>query len=155
MSEKERLRIWDLGCLGITSVLWTSFEWEDLLTLDPVFVRTRDEHEDRGLAGRSLPHLIFSTAHKLCHSDNPVSKRIQRRLEFLHSKTVEEFDQHSEERDDHGCVGHVCKQSEDIPGFVWALMTDPKEETRRHGRHFLEGLAFEAVKLWMKEQVQS
>ena len=155
MSETERLRIWDLGCIGITSVLWTSFEWEDLLTLDPVFVRAKDEHKERGLAGRTLPHLVFSTAHKLCHSENPISKSIQRRLEFLHAKTVEEFESREEEHEDHGCLGHVCEQSEDLPGFLWTLLTDPRDRIRRHGLHFVEGIAFDAVKLWLKQRVQS
>jgi hypothetical protein len=154
MNPGERLKVWDLGCVGISAVLWTSFDWEDLLTLDPIFARARERHgEGEGAASRT-EHLIFTMAHKTCHSENPVSRKIQKRLEVIHADTVRRLAEVEFHCRPGGCLGPSCRETEDVPGLLWVLLTDARDEVRRHGLYFVEGFALQAVKGWLRNRVE-
>ena len=89
MTGRERLRVWEIGCPGVDAILWTSFEWDELLNLDAFFVRVKNKHAKRAFPNDTIEHLVFAAAHEMCHWENSVSNKIQRYLEVMHSKAVE------------------------------------------------------------------
>ena len=153
MRDGRRRRIWDLGCVGINAILWTSFDWEDLLTLDRVFVDAKNDRAELPHGEHTLDHLIFTLAHRMCHWENPTSRRIQRRLEILHANAVEQFEGYALMPDVHGCRGHACAKTGEIPELLWALLTDPRDNVNKHGLYIVEGVARRAVKAWLEDAV--
>ena len=151
MTDRERLPIWGIGCSGIDAVLWTSFEWDELLNLDAFFVRVKNGHAKRALANETLEHCVFAVAHKMCHWENPVSSKIQRYLEVMHSKAMEETEEIKVSDDLSKCAGIICGEGkqEDLPGTLWSLLSDSREKVRSCGYLLVQRVALKAMKSWL------
>lgn len=154
MNGRERLRVWEIGCAGIDAVLWTSFEWDELLNLDPFFVRVKDKHTKRAFPNDTIEHLVFAAAHEMCHWENPVSNKIQRYLEVMHSKAVKETEENNVPNHIGGCGGSACGEGkeEDLPGTLWALLSDSRKQVRSYGKCLLQRVALKAMKSWLAVQ---
>ena len=153
MKKERRRRIWELGCVSINAILWTSFDWEDLLTLDRIFVDAKNDRAQHPHGEQTFDHLIFTLAHRMCHCENPTSRKIQRRLEVLHANALKQFKGYALTADAHGCLGHACAETEEIPELLWALLTDPRENVNKYGLYIVEGVARRAVKVWLEDTV--
>ena len=151
MTDQKRRRIWEIGCAGIDAVLWTSFEWDELLNLDTFFVRVQNEHTKRALANETLEQLVFAAAHKMCHFGNPVSNKIQRYLEVMHSKAMEETEQISVPDDFSECSANVHGEGkdEDLSGTLWSLLSDSRKRMRSYGMFYVQRVTLKAMKSWL------
>ena len=151
MTRRERLRLWEIGCAGIDAVLWTSFDWDELLNLDPFFLRVREDHALRALEKETVEHLIFAEAHKMCHWQNPVSKKMQKCVSIMHEKAVDRVEKIQLSEDTCGCadISFGLEEEADLPGALWALLSDPCAIRRRHGSHLVQRVSLRAMKSWL------
>jgi hypothetical protein len=146
-----RRRIWEVNCFGLDAVLCTTFDPDELRTLGTEF---RSADEIPCLSELKVPPslIVYGVAHKACHSDNPTSRRIERRLDVLHGQALE-----AAERSDPvdvltGCYASVEEAGQELAGCLWAVLTDPRTELRQQGLFWVQGLMIRSLTHWMKSR---
>ena len=146
-----RRRIWEINCFGLDAVLCTSFDPDELLTLDPQF-RSAGAipcHPDLKMP----PSLIvYGVAHKACHSDNPASRRIEKRLDVLHERALEATGRADPVDILAGCYAAVDEAGQELAGCLWAVLTDPRSDLRLQGLFWVQGLMIRALTHWMESR---
>lgn len=142
-----RRRIWELNCFGIDAVLCTSFDPDELLSLD---AGLRCNIPERPGIVVPTPLIIYGVAHKACHTENPVSRKIERRLDCLHERILRECAGMDEI--DTLVKGYQASEEagEDLAGCLWSILTDPRAELRQQGLFWVQGLMIRSLQHWMR-----
>lgn len=142
-----RRRIWQIGCAGIDAVLSTSFDADELVMIDREFVQVYAIPDHPGV--RVPPELlVYSLAHRACHSDNPTSRAIDKRLNAMHARAIEEFEGGEKEDVLAGCYLAASENDGNLCGCVWAVLTDPRPELRKHDAVWVQGLFVRSMRHW-------
>jgi hypothetical protein len=144
----ERRRIWQLNCIGLDAVLCTSFDADELLSVDEALRSSCNIPEDPGIV---LPKalIVYGVAHKACHSDNPVSRKIERRLDAMHERALENTSSLDKVDVLVDCYEASEATRDDLAGCVWSVLTDPRQELRQHGVFWVQGLMIRSLLHWM------
>jgi hypothetical protein len=142
-----RRRIWEIGCFPVDAVLCTSFDADELVVIDRGFARAYAIPEHPGV--RIPPEiLVYGIAHRSCHSENPASLRIERRLDAMHACTILELASMDPVEALAACHAAASENSDDLPGRLWALLTDPRPELRQHDQFWVQGLLIRSLLHW-------
>lgn len=143
-----RRRIWEIGCIGIDAVLASSFDSDELPAIDAAFHSARVSPAAPGL---TLPQdlLAFGIAHHLCHDENPYSCKIEKRLDAMHAVAVRAMERIAPEQVLASCYGAVEENREDIPGLIWAILTDPRLALRRWDAYWVHALVHRSLRHWL------
>lgn len=146
-----RRRIWQVGCPGLDSILCTSFDPDELLGLDPAFSAVYDIPDHPGIA---VPHeiLVYGVAHRMCHEDNAASRRIERRLDAMHARLIEEFQGLEDVEVLARCYGASSEGGGELAGCIWGVLTDPRPNVRRHGMFWIQGVTIRAMMHWLRSR---
>ena len=145
-----RRRIWEIDCFGMDTVLSTSFDADELMMIDSHFKSVYDipDHPDV-----KVPHeiLVYAMAHKACHTKNVTSEKIDRRLNAMHSKAIEAFDRANKIEVISECYYVTGDNDGDVPGCIWAVVSDSRKELRQHARVWIQSFTIRAMRYWMAE----
>ncbi len=143
-----RRRIWEVNCFGLDAVLCTSFDADELLSLDSTLRTACDIPEHPGLMV-PRPLIVYGVAHKACHSDNPTSRMIERRLDAMHKRALDESQSADKVDVLANCYAVAEEAGEDLAGCLWTVLTDPRCELRQQGLFWVQGLAIRSLVHWM------
>ncbi len=144
-----RRRLWELNCLGLDAVLCTSFDADELLTIDDELKSRCALPEHAGvLVPRSL--IVYGAAHKACHSENPVSRKIERRLDAMYVRMLENTVRMDEVEVLANCYEAAEEARDDLAGCLWSVLTDPRKELRQQGLFWVQGLLIRSLMHWMR-----
>ena len=143
----ERRRLWEIGCSGMDAVLCTSFDADELTLIDGRFKAAYDIPDHPGVR---VPYesIVYAMAHRACHSDNSTSRKIESRLNGMHSRVIEAFARADRVDVLSGCYT-AAENPDDLGGCMWAVLTDPREDLKRHGLLWIQGLMNRAMLYWM------
>jgi hypothetical protein len=143
-----RRRLWEISCFGLDAILCTSFDPDEILALDSS-LRTACEIPEppECMVPRSL--IVYGVAHKACHSDNPVSRMIERRLDAMHRRALEETESRDKMDVLANCYAASEEAGEDLAGCLWTVLTDPRSELRQQGLFWVQGLMIRSLLHWM------
>ena len=146
-----RRRIWEINCFGLDAVLCTSFDPDELLTLGS---ELRSASAIPSFPDLKLPHslIVFGVAHKACHSDNPTSRQIEKRLDVLHEQAVEAIGRGDPMDVLAGCYAAVATAGQELAGCLWAVLTDSRTDLRQQGLFWVQGLMIRALTHWMESR---
>jgi hypothetical protein len=142
-----RRRIWQVGCIGIDAVLSTSFDADELVMIDREFEQVYAIPDHPGV---KVPHelLVYGMAHRACHSDNPTSERIEKRLNAMHARVIEEFERGDKTDVLENCYLAASEYHGNLAGCAWAMLTDPRPELRQHDLFWVQGLLVRSLLHW-------
>ena len=147
----KRLWIWELGCFGLDAILTSSFDADELINVNRSFESAYKipDHPDI-----KIPHdlIIYGMAHKACHSWNLASEGIEARLNAMHAPVIQSLLRADPLDALAACYRAASDDHEDLPGFVWAALTDPRDEFCEHGRFFAQGITIRAMKFWLRSR---
>ena len=147
----ERRRIWELGCFGLDAILTTSFDADELINVNRGFSLAYKvpDHPDI-----KIPHdlIIYGMAHKACHSWNKASEGIEARLNVMHASVIQSLSRANSLDALAACYQAAANDHEDLPGFIWAALTDPRDEFCEHGRFFAQGITTRAMMFWLRNR---
>lgn len=120
--------LWDLSCVAKDAVLFTSFAWQEL---ELVARETGFPLEDT-LPARAPARApaVFNAAHNACADRNPFSERLQSILEAVHEEAVLRVATTPADEILERCLGDLTALPVPLAGFVWAVLTDPRESMR-------------------------
>lgn len=149
---KTRRHLWELGCSPMDAVLWTSFDWEDLVNLDSSIADARRKHAEHASANPAPDHIVFAVAHRFCHEGGPVAQKIEKFLNIMHRRTVDSLAALPSAQVLDYLAQTPYEELEDLGGVLWAIFSDPREELRGYDLSFAQGLALRAVKAWLSRQ---
>ncbi|MBI3856698.1 MAG: hypothetical protein HY293_13505 [Planctomycetes bacterium] len=144
-----RRRIWEINCFALDAVLCTSFDADELLSIDSK-LRSACEIPDHPGVLVPRPLIVYGVAHKACHSENPTSCRIEKRLDAMHERALEVAG-----RADNVDVLTTCYAASegevgDLAGCLWSVLTDPRQDLRQQGLFWLQGLMIRSLTCWMR-----
>jgi len=144
-----RKRIWELNCFGLDAVLASSFDPDELLSLDES-MRARCNIPDH--PGVMVPKalIVYGVAHKACHSDNPVSRKIEKRLDAMYERMLDESGRKEQIDVLVTCYEASEEAREDLAGCLWSVLTDPRQELRQQGLFWVQGLLIRSLLHWMR-----
>lgn len=144
MARGTRKRIWEVDCVSMDGALAGSFDWRELANFLDGAGRL---HAQRGNGPESLSALnVQGLVHHACHSENPLSLRLEKLLNRWHDETI---------------GGIVCCDQEDLmrlvlaypfserrqtAGLCWALGTDPRAEADCIRRRFHQRFQIESLR---------
>ena len=144
-----RKRIWEVNCFGLDAVLCTSFDPDELLNIDEQLRSRCDIPDHPGvLVPRGL--LIYGVAHKACHTDNPLSRKIERRLDAMYRHILDDSGRRDEVDVLATCYEASQEAREDLAGCLWSVLTDPRKELRQQGLFWVQGLLIRSLLHWMR-----
>jgi hypothetical protein len=143
-----RRRIWELNCIGLDAVLCTSFDPDELLSIDEELRSSSDIPDHPGvMVPKAL--IVYGVAHKACHSDNPVSRKIERRLDAMHERMLE-ISARKEKVDVLLCCYEASEEArDDLAGCLWSVLTDSRRELRQQGLFWVQGVMIRSLLHWM------
>ncbi len=142
----KRRRLWDLACPGLDAVLSTSFDADELLSIDRRFQSATAIPEHPGLPV-SPALLVYAVAHRACHSDNPTSRQIESRLNAMHARLIEALAAREEVHVLATCYA-AGESREDLAGHLWTLLSDPRPRLRKHDLFWVQGVMIRALLHW-------
>jgi hypothetical protein len=145
----SRRRIWELNCLGLDAILCTSFDPDELLTIDED-LRARCAIPEHPGVRVPRPMIVYGAAHKACHTDNRVSRKIEKRLDAMYGHLLDRSG-----RMDQFDVLMTCYEAseearEDLPACLWTVLTDSRKELRQQGLFWVQGLMIRSLLHWMR-----
>lgn len=144
-----RRRIWELNCFGLDAILCTSFDSDELLSLDAELRSSCDIPEHPGvMVPKAL--IVYGVAHKACHSDNPVSRKIEKRLDHLHERVLEDSARMDKMDVLVACYEASDEARDDLAGCLWSVLTDPRKELRQQGLFWVQGLMIRSLLHWRR-----
>lgn len=144
-----RKRIWELNCFGLDAVLCTSFDPDELLALDPE-VRSGCQIPEH--PGVIVPQglIVYGVAHKACHTDNPISRKIEKRLDAMHERVLGDASRMDKVDVLVHCYEAAEEAGEDLAGCLWSVLTDPRQELRQQGLFWVQGVMIRSLLHWMR-----
>jgi hypothetical protein len=144
-----RKRIWELNCFGLDAVLATSFDPDELLALDDSMRERCDIPDHPGvIIPKSL--IVYGIAHKACHSDNPVSRKIEKRLDAMYERLLADSGRMDQIDVLVNCYEASEEARDDLAGCLWTVLTDPRKELRQQGLFWVQGVLIRALLHWMR-----
>jgi len=144
----DRRRIWELNCLGLDAVLCTSFDPDELLSVDESLRSCCDIPEHPGvLVPREL--IVYGVAHKACHTDNSVSRKLEKRLDAMYGRMLEDSGRMDQIDVLVNCYAASQEAREDLAGCLWSVLTDPRKDLRQQGLFWVQGLLIRSLLHWM------
>ncbi len=122
---------WHMDCLGVVAVLGLGFSKKQQQRLATKFRLTNSEG-DQDTTG------IFLDLHEACHNHEHLVREINKDLGKRFSETVKRVRSSSSEE--------VSKHQTDFPlPFIWATLSDHREDVRLEGRKCLHGFLLKAL----------
>jgi hypothetical protein len=149
-----RRKIWQIGCVGIDAVLGTSFEPDELVQVDRKFEELYSIPDHPGI---QVPHglLVYGAAHRACHSDGVTSRAIERRLNAMHARVIQEFESGDKVDVLSNCYLAASENHGNLAGCLWAVLTDPRPELRQHDLFWVQGIMLRSLRCWMDSRLAS
>jgi hypothetical protein len=145
----DRRRIWELNCLGLDAVLCTSFDPDELLSVDESLRSCADIPDHPGVVvPRAL--IVYGVAHKACHTDNPVSRKLEKRLDAMYGPMLEDSGRMDQIDVLVNCYEASEEAREDLAGCLWSVLTDPRKELRQQGLFWVQGLLIRSLLHWTR-----
>ncbi len=128
-----RRHLWDLDCLERDLVLATSFDWQELEAF------CRGEGMDPGVSPEGLPrdYVTLALVHKACHEETPLATRIEGFLNQVHRHEIRLIATICPCVLERETMAREPEAIRDIPGFLWAVLSDPREGIRPVERHIV------------------
>lgn len=83
-----RKRIWEIDCWSLDTAIAASFDWRDFVNILQGSGHSFDPSKPESLLDLQAQCLI----HEYCHSENPVSIRIENLMNEWHKRTLDLFD---------------------------------------------------------------
>jgi len=144
-----RRRLWELNCFGLDAVLCTSFDPDELLAIDADLRSGCEIPEHPGLM---IPKalIIYGVAHKACHTENPISRKIEKRLDAMHARVLNESAQKDKVDVLVTCYETSEEAREDLAGCLWSVLTDGRQELRQQGLFWVQGVMIRSLLHWMR-----
>ncbi|HXG63231.1 MAG TPA: hypothetical protein VNO22_17810 [Planctomycetota bacterium] len=120
--------LWELSCAAKDAVLSTSFTWQELELL----AREAGVPLEDALPGESPARApaVLNAAHNACADRNPFSERLQDILEAVHEEAVLRVATTSTDEILERCLQELADLPVPLAGFLWAVLTDPRESMR-------------------------
>lgn len=125
--DTERRHIWDLNCMEKDVVLASSFGWQELEALC----------KGAGLdpscdCPHGLPrdYAVCVLAHEACHEGTGAALRIEGFLNRVHRAEVRLVSESCPGSIHQRCVVAEMEHIPNLPGLLWAVLSDPREELR-------------------------
>ena len=131
-----RKRIWDVDCLSLDGALAASFDWRDLMNI----LQSSGHDADLRLPESILEIRAQLMIHAHCHSENPLSLKIESLLNQWHAPTIESVQEMRPEEIHSFISTHDLHDRKKMAGIFWALGADSRDELNRlrrflHQRH--------------------
>ncbi len=145
-----RKNIWEMDCLSLTTILAGALDWKELAN----FLSGLSAAEAVQLPNQScFSHCeekirVYSIAHQLCHSQNPVSERLQAYFVAQYENEIAQVDSLEIPELCHFTKQEKLEEIKNIFGFIWALATDQREKVDPVRVFFLHRFLGEAVSDW-------
>ena len=141
----DRARIWEADCGLFDAVLSFSFETEELLNC----CRSAGV-EVRACRCHDLGAAVLGTVHRICHDDTPLARLMERRLNVVHGRALEQVAAEGFEALGAALTRGPLFEVDDLAGKLWALAVSahPDAEglrTNVRGRLALTGLQLIAL----------
>ncbi len=118
-----RKRIWEVDCWSLDAAIAGSFDWRDLINIlqgsGHVFDLRRPEY--------LLESQAHTLIHECCHSENPVSIRIESLLNEWHKKAITQLDSKTPAEVVQYALALSWKKRASYAGMFWALGSDSRE----------------------------
>lgn len=131
--------LWHADCLGAVAVLGLGFNKKQQQRLAAKF------HLAGGGEGDPDPVRIFLELHEACHSHEPLVREINKELRKRFGETVKRVRNSSPEE--------MTEHRTDLPlPFIWAALSDSREEVRLEGRRRLHGLLLRMLASHSREE---
>ena len=118
-----RKRIWEVDCWSLDAAVAASFEWRDLINILQGNGHQFDLNKSEALLELRAQCMI----HEHCHSENPVSLRIENLLNEWNKKTIELFDRWDLSKISEYVLTVSLKDKSLHAGLFWALGSDARE----------------------------
>ena len=125
-ADRSEARLWDLECQWIDMILCTVFDAYELRSLLPADLPDADPSHP------TPEHLAwFGIAHHFCHSDNRVSRSIEKRIAFLHGNLAAELESQTPEQVWDRVTKTVERGGSQVGGLAWALAKTHRTDLSR------------------------
>ncbi len=118
-----RKRIWEVDCLSLDAAMAASFDWRELINMLQAEGRQFDFRKPEPL----LEYQAHCLIHEYCHSENPVSLRIENLLHEWHKRTVLLFDAWTPSEIAEHVLSIPLGKKAAFAGLFWALGSDARE----------------------------
>jgi hypothetical protein len=123
----QRRRFRDLSCAAKDAAVWTSFAWEELRDLAVRMFYPLDEPAG-STPGSAVA--VMCAVHRACDEENTFSGRIEELLEEMHEETVLRVAATAPDELISWLGADLSKLPLPLAGFVWAVVSDPRESMR-------------------------
>ncbi|MBI3306338.1 MAG: hypothetical protein HYZ84_00825 [Candidatus Omnitrophica bacterium] len=118
-----RKRIWEVDCWSLDAAMAGSFDWRELVNMLQGHGHSFDLRKPESLLEIQVQYLT----HEYCHSENPISTKIESLLNDWHKKTIEYLDRSTlAEIAEHVLTFSWTKKSS-YAGLFWALGSDARD----------------------------
>ena len=117
----DRLRIWEVDCLLLDSILALSFEPEELLT------RCQSAGVPLRLCDCASARQVLHAVHEASHADTPLARLVEHNLDVLHRASLERLEGGLLEELHDELRGADLWSVADLAGKLWALATSSGE----------------------------
>lgn len=117
-----RKRIWDVDCLSLDAAMAASFEWKELINILEAHGRRFDLTKPEAV----LEFQAQVAAHEFCHSENPVSLKIESLLNEWHKKILENFDLRTPAEVAEYVLTNSWNKKSAYGGIFWAIGSDAR-----------------------------
>lgn len=138
-----------MSCLAIDTVLASSFEHAQLLEMFPELERDMIELQSNCRMHLEPDQLIYGMAHKACHDDGRISRRVHAVLNQRHREAIHAVRVASPQAVLEMCAAYAHDAAR-LPGMLWALLTDPREDLRRYLPAIVQGVMLRSIRNWME-----
>jgi len=127
-----RKRVWDVDCLSMDAALSSTFESREIIN----YLSEAANYLDLGLPESSLEVQAHLLIHHYCHSENPISLKIETLLNLCHDKVLAGWERKAVEDIQREIFRLNWEEKRDRAGFIWALAVDPRDEVSGMRRVF-------------------
>lgn len=118
----SRKRIWEIDCVSLDAAVAGSFGWRELVNILQSSGHEFDLQKEEGFLEFQAQCLI----HECCHSENPVSLRVENLLNSWHAKTLETLSGWPPSQvAEHVLTTPLIKKN--YAGLIWALGSDARQ----------------------------
>jgi hypothetical protein len=141
--------LWDLSCTTLDIVLSSNFGSDDLLSMFPRLDEEAARVQTHCPFTLGSEQAVYGLVHKISHTQNDVSRGLQERLNGLHAPTIEAVRRHSPPAVTEMCAAYFRDPAR-LPGLLWALLTDDREELGRYLPVLLQQVLLHSIRTWIE-----
>lgn len=131
--REARKRIWQVDCLSMDAALAGSFDWRELDN----FLKGAGCRQPAQEGPETLLDLnVQGAVHQQCHSENPLSVRVESLLNRWHAETIVEVSRLGAGDLMRLVIGYPFRSRFQTAALFWALGTDPRPDADGARRRF-------------------